>query len=192
MKIATQDFHPEDHISFASNHPPPNNRPLESFIDLKNPAEGRGHETKSQRLWPVHCVQNTQGCSIIPEIDAEKIDLVVQKGMDPQVEMYSAFSDAFGNIDQEKGVSTDLAKTLHGKGITDVYVVGVAGDYCVRYTATGAARSGFKSYVIDEGTKSVDPGEGWKETTQAFNDQGVKLVHLDGEEVGWVRGNVRP
>ncbi|KAL2216603.1 putative isochorismatase family hydrolase [Thermoascus aurantiacus ATCC 26904] len=190
MRIATQDWHPPDHISFASNHPAPNNRPFESFIDMKNPAPGKESETKRQRLWPVHCVAGTHGASIIPEIDTDKIDLYVKKGMDSRVEMYSAFGDAFGNIDPSvtaKSVDVDLKAALAEKGVTDVFVVGLASDYCVKFTAIDAVKAGFKSWVIEEGTKCVAPGPGWERTKEELRAYGVSVVAADSPEVAKVK-----
>jgi nicotinamidase-related amidase len=190
MRIATQDYHPPDHISFASNHPPPNNRPFESVIEMKNPAPGKEHQTKPQRLWPVHCVAASPGASVIPEINTEKIDIFVKKGMDPRVEMYSAFGDAFGNLDPpivRKSVDADVKGFLLKKGVTDVFIVGLAGDYCVKYTAIDAARAGFKSWVIEDGTKCVDPGSGWEKIKAEFRDFSVSLIRSDGPELARVK-----
>jgi hypothetical protein len=100
---------------------------------MKNHVGGKPEETMKQRLWPVHCVQGTSGSDIIDEIDMSKVDLVIQKGMDARVEMYSAFSDSFGNLTAgQGGVSHDLESIFKEKGITHVYVVGLAGDYCVK------------------------------------------------------------
>ncbi|KMU79467.1 isochorismatase hydrolase family protein [Coccidioides immitis RMSCC 3703] len=82
LRIATQDFHPATHISFATNHPAPNNKPFESYITMKNPAPGKESITMPQRLWPVHCVQHTPGAELLPGIEKEKFDLIVRKGMD--------------------------------------------------------------------------------------------------------------
>ena len=92
MIIATQDWHPQNHVSFASNNPPPNNKPLMSFVKLKNPRpaaerEAGEPEEKEQRLWPDHCVQGTKGAEIIEELDTGKVDIFVKKGMDEGMEM---------------------------------------------------------------------------------------------------------
>jgi nicotinamidase-related amidase len=177
VRISTQDFHPVDHISFASNHPGPNNRPFESSIAMHNPAQGKDGETKQQQLWPVHCVANTAGASIIPEIETDKIDLQVKKGMDKRVEMYSAFADAFGNnCLTAMGVNVDLAAALAERNVSDVFVVGVAGDYCVKCTAIDAADRGFKTWVIEEGTKCVVPGPGWGKAKAEMEAHGVKII----------------
>ncbi|EED20467.1 isochorismatase family hydrolase, putative [Talaromyces stipitatus ATCC 10500] len=190
IRIGTQDWHPQDHISFASNHPPPNNDPFESYIEMTNPAPGKQNETKPQRLWPVHCVASTPGAEIIPEIVADKLDILAKKGMDTRVEMYSVFSDAFQNMDPslfKSSVDVDVTATLKQRNVTDVFVVGLAGDYCVKYTAIDAARAGFRSFVVEDAVKSVDPGEGWKQALKEFEEVGVKVVKSDGPEVGRVR-----
>ncbi|KAL1953943.1 hypothetical protein VTO42DRAFT_2021 [Malbranchea cinnamomea] len=188
VKIATQDFHPKSHISFAANHPGPNNKPFESVIELSNPAPGKTHETKRQRLWPVHCVQNSPGAEIIPEIDTNKIDLFVLKGMDERVEMYSAFADAFGNkrCAETGAVNVDLEEELRSRRVTDVFVVGIAGDYCVKYTALDAVVCGFKVWVIEEGVKCVDERAGWDCAKDEMAAAGVRIIHADAPELAAV------
>lgn len=84
--VATQDWHPEDHVSFASNHP--NKKPLTDYVTLKNPnPDAGGPAEKPQRLWPVHCVQSSPGAELIKELDFTSIDLIVKKGMDSSMEM---------------------------------------------------------------------------------------------------------
>ncbi|CEJ55900.1 hypothetical protein PMG11_02130 [Penicillium brasilianum] len=178
-RIATLDYHPADHISFASNHPPPNNRPFESFIEMKNPAPDRKTESKPQQLWPVHCVAGSPGAELIPEIDAGRIDLFVQKGKHPQVEMYSAFADAFGNLDPAvtaQSVNVDITSVLEKKGVTDVFVVGLAGDYCVKCTAIDAVKAGFRSWLIEDGTKCVVPAS-WDKVKEELRVAGVSVIH---------------
>ncbi|KAJ9292237.1 hypothetical protein DTO021C3_130 [Paecilomyces variotii] len=191
IRVATQDFHPLEHISFATNHPPPNNRPFESFIEMRNPAPGKESETKPQQLWPEHCVADTPGAALIPEIETDRIDLYVKKGMDPRVEMYSAFGDAFRNIDDEflmrKSVNVDLKAALKERGVTDVFVVGLAGDYCVKFTAMDAVKAGFRGWLVEEGTKCVVPGEGWERTKEELRKEGVSIVSVDGPEVQKLR-----
>ncbi|EAW11382.1 putative isochorismatase family hydrolase [Aspergillus clavatus NRRL 1] len=186
IRVASQDYHPPDHISFASNHTPPNNRPFESFVQMANPAPGKQAETKAQLLWPVHCVADTKGASIIPEIDSSKIDVHVKKGMDARVEMYSMFSDAFGNLDPTltaRSVDVDIKAVLVERNVTHVFTVGLAGDYCVKCTAIDAARAGFKSYLVEDATRCVDPGAGWEAAKQEFQAAGVSLIRSDGPEI---------
>lgn len=188
IKIATKDFHPITHISFASNHPPPNNKPFESIIEMRNPCSDDERDTKPQRLWPVHCVQGEPGASIIPEIDIDWIDDIVTKGMDERVEMYSAFADAFGNICVETGgVNVDLARVLREHHVTDVFIVGVAGDYCVKHTAIDATKGGVRSYVVEDAVKCVDPGNGWEIAKDELARNGVQIVGIHGPELSAVR-----
>ncbi|KAI9924722.1 NAD(+) salvage pathway protein [Aspergillus wentii] len=186
VRIATQDYHPLDHISFASNYPEPNNKPYESFIEMTNPAPGKQSETKRQLLWPVHCVAGCKGASIISEIDTDKIDVYVKKGMDARVEMYSVFGDPFGNLDPAvtfQSVDVDIKSVLEESKITDVFIVGLAGDYCVKATAIDAAKAGYRTFVVEEGTRCVIPGKGWEETKRELSEAGVSVVGADGPEV---------
>jgi nicotinamidase-related amidase len=188
IKITTQDFHPATHISFASNHPPPNNKPFESFIDMKNWVTGKEHETVKQKLWPAHCVQGTKGADFIDEFLLENVDVVVQKGMNEESEMYSVFADAFGNFNcVDRGVSHSVPDLLRARQVSHVFVVGIAGDFCVRYTALDAVKAGFVVSVVEDGTKCVDPGQGWLETIQEFKSSGVNIVRADGPEINRVR-----
>jgi len=183
LKVATQDFHPKDHISFASNHPAPNNKPFESFIDMQNLVGNKPEQTMKQRLWPVHCVQGTPGAAVIEELASNYIDITVTKGMDSRVEMYSAFSDSFGNLTAgEGGVNLDLANELRARTISHVYVVGIAGDYCVRDTALGSAKAGFTTYVIEEGQKCVDPST-WDDVKNILSQGSVSVVGVESDEV---------
>lgn len=152
---------------------------------MRNPAPGKESETKLQRLWPVHCVGNSHGANIIPEIEADKIDVFVRKGMDENVEMYSAFADAFGNKNcvETGGVNVDLREELQSREVTDVFVVGIAGDYCVKYTAIDAAECGFRVWVIDEGVKSVDAGAGWESAKDEMATRGVVVMHSNAPEM---------
>lgn len=154
---------------------------------MTNPAPGKETETKLQRLWPVHCVAGTEGASLIPQIDSKHFDVHVKKGMNSNVEMYSAFSDAFGNRhtslpssgDRDvRAVDVDLEAVLKEKGIRDVFVVGLAGDYCVKYTAIDAAKAGFRSFVVEEGTRCV-VHLGWEEIKQELRDAGVGVIGID-------------
>ncbi|KAL8873471.1 MAG: hypothetical protein Q9174_001063, partial [Haloplaca sp. 1 TL-2023] len=146
VRIATRDWHPPDHVSFAVSHPPPNNRAFESSTRIANPHDAS--ETTDIPLWPVHCVQDTPGGEIIPEIDTAKIDRIVDKGRDKHMEMFSAFADAFGN--KSDAASSDLGAFLKEKGIVRIFVVGLAGDYCVRCTAVDGYKEGFEVYVVEE------------------------------------------
>lgn len=187
IRVATQDWHPTSHVSFASNHPPPDNKPFESYVDVRNWVAGKQDEITKQRLWPVHCVQGTSGAEIIDDIRVGKLDLMVKKGLDERVEMYSVFADSFGNMTAGSGgVSHDLASVLKKKGVTHVYVVGLAGDYCVKATAIDAAKAGFEAYVVEEGTRCVSPQD-WDAVKGDLQRHNVKVISMDGEEVNRIR-----
>lgn len=179
LKIATKDSHPHGHVSFDTCHPPPNNKAFVSRVMATNPQNPS--ESKQLRLWPVHCVQDTAGGQIIPEIDASEFDFIVEKGRDKRTEMFSGFADMFGN----KSANLDLAALLKERGITHVYTVGLAGDYCVKCTAVDARKEGFRTFVIREGTRSVDEGEsGWGTTIKEFQAADVLVVSMNDEQVG--------
>lgn len=141
LVIATQDWHPKDHKSFASNH-----RKKPGDVIMLNGLE--------QVLWPDHCVQGTNGAQFVPELKTDRIDRVFQKGTDPEIDSYSGF------YDNGHRKATGLGDFLKERGITDVYVVGLATDYCVKYTALDAVRLGFRTSVIIDATRGVNLHEG--------------------------------
>lgn len=177
VKIATKDFHPQDHLSFASNHPAPDNVPFVSMVTLKNPLNPE--ETQETRLWPDHCVQGTKGAELLPELNAAAIDHIVEKGQDKRMEMYSAFADPFGNPSLS---GSKLAQILRDAGVTDVYVAGLAADYCVKCTALDAQKEGFKTWVVDKGTRAVDSSS-LPDLYKKYEEVGISLVGLDDEAI---------
>lgn len=179
IRVATQDWHPSDHISFAPNHK--DKKPFEDSVTVINPDNPA--ESYETRLWPVHCVQETRGAELVPELDVAKVDSVVKKGQDPRVEMYSAFYDPFKS---PRVSDSGLVNLLKEKGVTHVYVVGLAFDFCVRCTAADAASEGFVTYVVEEGTRGVD-GAAWAECVRGLEKNGVAVVSMAGEEVQRLR-----
>jgi nicotinamidase-related amidase len=178
VKIATQDWHPADHISFAANHRSvPPKRPFEDTATIVNPHNAS--ESYETRLWPVHCVQGTTGAELVPELAADRVDVVIKKGTDARVEMYSAFYDPFQS---PRVCDSGLARQLKDKGVTHVYVVGLAFDYCVSATAVDAAKEGFVTYVVEEGSRAVDAAA-LDQCKDRLASRGVKVVSMDGEEV---------
>lgn len=136
-------------------------------------------ETYSSRLWPVHAVQGTAGAELLPELDAGKLDRIVVKGTDPRVEMYSPFYDPFTS---PRVSDSGLVALLRDHAATDVYVVGLAADYCVQSCAEDAAKEGFRTYLIEECTRAVDPGN-WPQCKKSIEGSGAKVVSLEGPEV---------
>ncbi|CAN9165079.1 unnamed protein product [Alternaria alternata] len=180
LKVATKDFHPQDHISFASNHSAPNNKPFESTFVIKNPENP--DETQETRLWPDHCVQGTKGSELLPELHVSKVDHVVEKGQDKRVEMYSAFADPF----KSHVAKSNLADTLRKAGITDVYVVGLAADYCVKFTAIDAQKEGFQTWVVGDATKAVDPSA-MEQVHKEYEKTGVTVIGKDDAQMRKVK-----
>ncbi|KAG5931917.1 hypothetical protein E4U60_005678 [Claviceps pazoutovae] len=177
LKIATRDIHPPNHISFAANHPFPA-KPYVSSTEIFHPTDpSRSYVTK---LWPVHCVESTPGAQIVPELDMSKVDFVLDKGEDARVEMYSAFYDPFRLVD------TGLLGRLKAKGVTDVFVGGLAADFCVRATAEHAVEEGFRTYLVEEATKPVFVNR-WDECKNKMRGKGVEIVSMDGPEVARVK-----
>jgi nicotinamidase-related amidase len=180
LRVATKDFHPQDHISFASNHPAPNNIAFVSKATITNPLNPE--ETQETQLWPDHCVQGTRGAELLPELHVSKVDCIIEKGQDKRVEMYSAFADPFPSPCSQ----SNLADTLHKAGITDVYVAGLAADYCVRFTALDAQKNGFQTWVIGEATKAVDPAS-MDQVYKGYEKTGVKVIGKDDAQIQRVR-----
>ncbi len=179
LRVATRDWHPSDHVSFDASSQPPDNKAFESSTTIWNPQNPS--ESVTIPIWPVHCVQGTPGAQIIPEIDVSKINRIIDKGRDSRVEMFSAFADAFGN--KSEAASFDLAAYLKENGISKVFVVGLAGDYCVRCTAIDARKEGFDVYVVEEAVKSIDTGDdGWGVTKGQLEKAGIRVVSIDGDE----------
>ena len=141
--VATQDWHPPDHGSFASNHP--GHKPGE-VIDL---------DGLPQVLWPDHCVQASRGAEFHADLDMRRITRVFRKGTDPKIDSYSGF---FDNAHRK---STGLGEFLKDESVTDVYILGLATDYCVRWSALDALKLGFRTHVIEDGCRGVElhPGD---------------------------------
>jgi len=143
LVVATQDWHPPDHGSFASNHP--GHKPGE-VIDLNG---------LPQILWPDHCVQHSHGAEFHRDLDRSRIDRIVQKGTDPAIDSYSTF------FDNGRRKSTGLEDFLREHAITDVYLGGLATDYCVLWSARDALSLGFRTHVVADACRGVElqPGD---------------------------------
>lgn len=144
------------------------------MVNPSNPDER--YET---RLWPVHCVQGSAGAELVTDLLVHKLDKTLTKGTDPRVEMYSPFYDPLTN---PRVSDSGLAEMLKAREITHVYVVGLAADYCVKHCAIDAAKEGFKTYIVEEGTRAVDP-EAWPKCKEELRSSGVKIVSVEDREV---------
>ena len=140
--VATQDWHPADHCSFADNH---SGHSLYDTIVVND---------LEQTLWPVHCVQGTPGADFSSKLMIDKADAVIRKGTGASIDSYSGF---FDNGHQR---STGLAGYLRERGISDVFVCGLATDFCVKFTALDSVESGFHTHLVAEACRGVELSTG--------------------------------
>lgn len=157
--VASQDWHPSNHRSFASQHP---GREAGDVIDL---------DGQRQVLWPDHCVQGSFGAEFHKDLDLRHVNAVFQKGTDPYIDSYSTF---FDNAHRR---STGLAKHLMERGFEAVWMLGLATDYCVKFSALDAVFVGLDASVVEDGCRGIDlvPGDvdrAWEEMRAA----GVNVV----------------
>ena len=162
--VATKDWHPPDHGSFAANH---KGKKVGDVIDLNG---------LEQILWPVHCVQGTHGAEIAKDIDRDAIQEIFNKGTDPAIDSYSGF------FDNGHRKSTGLADFLKVHGVTEVYITGLAGDYCVKYTALDARREKFITFLIKDATRAINQhNDGFSNAIEEMKGSGVKI--LDSRDI---------
>ncbi|WP_373521346.1 bifunctional nicotinamidase/pyrazinamidase [Aquiflexum sp.] len=136
--VATQDWHPSDHGSFADNH---EGKKIGEFIDLNG---------VNQILWPVHCVQGSFGAEFHKNLKKDKWKAIFQKGTNPLVDSYSGF------FDNNKQGDTGLSEYLKNQGVEEVYICGLATDFCVKFTVLDAISEGFQTYLVADATKAVN------------------------------------
>ena len=158
--ILTQDWHPDNHISFADNHP---GKAAYDSIQL---------DYGSQVLWPKHCVQGTLDAELHPDLNLPQAQLIIRKGFHSQIDSYSAFMEA------DRKTMTGLAGYLRERGIDTVFVVGIATDFCVAWTAIDACKLGFKTYVIADATKGIDLNGSLQHAWQDMLSHGVKRIYV--------------
>jgi nicotinamidase/pyrazinamidase len=155
--VATQDWHPPEHGSFAVNH------------RGKKPGDTVELSGLPQKLWPVHCVQGTPGAQFIPGLDTSRVAKVFQKGTDPDIDSYSGF------YDNARRKSTGLEEFLREKNVEEVFVVGLATDFCVKFTTLDSVALGFKTHLIQDACRGLDPKE-VKTALKEMEDAGVMLM----------------
>jgi nicotinamidase/pyrazinamidase len=157
--VSTQDWHPANHGSFAANHP---GKKIGEHIQLNG---------LDQVLWPVHCVQNSAGANFHKSLRKEKWKRVFQKGTNPEVDSYSGF------FDNGRKEHTGLGHFLKQQGVDQVFIAGLAADYCVKFTVLDALDLGFKTYLITDGTKGVNLSpEDTKEAFKEMENKGAILI----------------
>jgi nicotinamidase/pyrazinamidase len=160
--VATQDWHPQGHVSFASSHP--GAAPYTTTALPQGP----------QELWPDHCVQGSRGAALHPDLPDAAVTLVLRKGTRRAVDSYSAFRE---NVDPEgERPATGLAGWLRDRGVKRLFVCGLARDFCVRASAVDGAAEGFDVFVLDDMTRAVFP-ERRAEIDALFEKAGVRLAH---------------
>jgi nicotinamidase len=168
LKIATRDFHPDNHISFASTH----NKPVLSTATIFHPEDIDNIKGIEQVLWPNHCVANTTGANFVVGLKADSFDATIHKGTHSHIESYSAFRDIWNKNE------TELPELLLRKNITDIFFVGLAGDYCVKYTALHALDYGYETWVVTDAIKSIGDEEVAYEALKRKGAHGITLKEL--------------
>lgn len=159
---ATQDWHPPDHVSFAGRH------------EGRKPGDIITINGMQQVLWPDHCVQNTRGAEFVNGLEADKISKVFHKGVDRDIDSYSGF------FDNEHRRATGLGEFLKQEGVEEIFVMGLATDYCVKFTALDAIRLGFAVKVIKEGVRGVEVNKGdCEKALKEMSDAGVMLISIN-------------
>ncbi len=160
LVVATQDWHPADHGSFASVYP---DKDVMDTITLGG---------LEQILWPDHCVQGTRGAAIADELSMNAVEAIFRKGLDREIDSYSSFYDN-GHIK-----STGLADYLKGKNVQQVYIAGLAGDFCASYSALDALGEGFDTYLIEDATRPIDK-DGFEKMKNSIRKKGGKIIRSD-------------
>lgn len=155
--VATQDWHPADHKSFAAEHPGKNTFEI---IDLNG---------LQQVLWPVHCVQGSFGAEFHQDLETNKIEAIFRKGMDREIDSYSGF------FDNGRRKNTGLLGYLKDRNITEVSVAGLASDFCVYFTAMDALDLGFKTNIIESASRPIN-AENWESIKKEFQEKGGILL----------------
>jgi nicotinamidase/pyrazinamidase len=156
--VIAQDWHPRGHASFASSHP---GRQPYDVIQLPY-----GEQT----LWPDHCVQSSAGAEFHPELDLPHAQLVIRKGCNPDIDSYSAFLEA------DRRTTTGLAGYLSERGIDTIYMVGLALDFCVMYSALDARAAGFNAVVVLDACRAIDLDGSLAAAIERMQVAGVKLI----------------
>lgn len=157
LVVATQDWHPHDHLSFASQYI---GQEVFDTVDLGG---------LEQVLWPDHCMQGTVGAEFAPSLETNRIEAIFRKGMDRYVDSYSGF------FDNGKRKSTGLAGYLKERSVEEIYVCGLAADYCVYFTAMDGLQQGWKTVLLSKATRAIDKG-GFMDKKEIFLQHGGLIL----------------
>ena len=156
--VATQDWHPANHLSFASQHG-------------KTPGEMIELNGQTQVLWPDHCVERTPGAELVSELETSRIARIFQKGQKREVDSYSGF------FDNDHQTETGLGGYLKTENVDEVFVCGLATDYCVKYSALDAKALGFATHLIEDASRGVNlQSDDVEKAVQEMKDAGVLVV----------------
>jgi nicotinamidase/pyrazinamidase len=156
--VLTQDWHPANHFSFATSHPG------------KQPYDSVELNYGTQTLWPPHCVQGTRGAEFHPALELTRAELILRKGFRPQIDSYSAF------FENDRTTPTGLAGYLKERGLTRVFLAGLAYDYCVGYSALDARRLGLPAFVLRDACRAIDLNGSAAAIEGEFAKAGVGLL----------------
>ena len=158
--VLTQDWHPPGHFSFASTHP--GRRPYETISTDYGP----------QVLWPDHCIQETSGAAFHCSLQIPHASLILRKGTHRSIDSYSAF------YENDRQTPTGLIGYLRERELTRIFLAGLAFDFCVRYSAEDARRTGFEVFVLEDGCRGIDVDGSMAATRRSFADLGVSCVSI--------------
>jgi len=153
--VLTQDWHPSGHSSFASSH------------GGAEPFDVMDAEYGEQVLWPDHCVQGTEGAEFHPDLDTTQANMIIRKGFRQHLDSYSGFYENDGKT------NTGLAAYLNARSVSRVYIVGLATDFCVKWTAKDAVHENFDTYVFDNVTKGLENSD---EALHELEQMGVGIL----------------
>jgi nicotinamidase/pyrazinamidase len=157
--IATRDWHPSNHVSFAVNHPGKN---VYDVMDING---------ISQVLWPLHCVSGSMGAAFHPDLEMERVKLILHKGLNPAIDSYSVF------LENDKITPTGMDGFLRSLAITRIFLCGLATDYCVLYSALDAISFGFETFVVIDACCGVDvPERNIEKAIRLMKSSGVKIM----------------
>jgi nicotinamidase/pyrazinamidase len=159
--VLTQDWHPAGHLSFASSHP--DRKPLDTITLAYGP----------QILWPDHCVQGTFGAEFHPTLRVPHAELVLRKGYDRAIDSYSAF------YENDHQTPTGLGGYLRERGLTRVFIAGLAFEFCVRYSAEDARRAGLGAVVVEDACRGIDVGGSEADTRRSLSELEVPCLTSD-------------
>jgi nicotinamidase/pyrazinamidase len=164
--VITQDWHTPGHASFASAHPG------------KKPFETMQLAYGTQVLWPDHCIQGTEDAALLKDLKLPTAQLVIRKGFHKDVDSYSTFEEA------DRKTATGLGPYLKSRNIDTVFMVGLATDFCVFWSAVDARKLGFTTYVIEDATRAIDLNGSLAAAWNQMTEAGVKRIHSGDIQMG--------